>query len=466
MPFSALVNAVLALVGLSPAVGVSIGAGRRAKAQHQALWVPDWEGKCADAEGVHDVGNEEECRTEAEMNNDIFYMYRSDEPRCATFSSCNSKVKADLPTAKWKIFRKNVEPQAVSLLRTNGTATDTADQSLCFNGKLLPMLYVLGVQKSGTTSLAYKLMQGGVETALKGDVPDGKEWHFFDRRMEGGEAASEDAVGSLRGQWLANLPDCQPTDKAKRMVADFTIINLMMVPLPDYNAPTGTHWGWWWRRSHEAAKKDVDGPVHLPRLLRWLYPAEARQKLRFAIMLREPLARMQSAWYHARAGGWQGVCRDCHAESFQDAVGLAIDAFTQRPAEVKDWLWTSMYERQLRVWLDHFSPKQFYLSLFQDFSRTGEVAACRDLSSWVGFETNCAVEDSAAEAHKNTNSHAPLSQDITPELKARFDEAIEPENERLVRLLTRGQVRGMRLVGFNGKNGAEADVRAWLMNGW
>merc|ERR1719198_1171217 len=61
--------------------------------------------------------------------------------------------------------------------------------SLCMDGKLVPKVYLLGAQKSATTSLAFDLMKAGIKSA----AGRSKEWGMLES-------------GASRDEWLEQLP--------------------------------------------------------------------------------------------------------------------------------------------------------------------------------------------------------------------------------------------------------------------
>lgn len=333
------------------------------------------------------------------------------------------------------------------------------ETNLCSDGKLLPKLYLLGAQKAGTTSLAYKLMQSGVETAVREYVPDGKEWHFFDRRIRGQD---EENIAEMKDDWLQQLPDCHDDDEL-RMLADFTIINLGLVPLPRGNNVTGTHWGWWFRKKHP-----IEVDVNLPWVLSKMYGPALIPSLRFVALIRSPVARMQSAWYHARAGGWNGVCLDCRSDTFSGALEETMAAFQAEPPVVKDWLWHSMYARQLEHWRMYYDANQFMIALFEETNSESMSSNCNKVTMWAGFPAACDVADFQADIHQNSNPHGGLdSEEIdNPELFQRFDAMMEPELQNLAQICADGHKSGMRLQGFDGPKGDVAAVRQWIEAGW
>jgi len=229
--------------------------------------------------------------------------------------------------------------------------------NLCRQGRLMPELYFLGVQKSGTTSLAVDLMSAGAIAALQRNysertwwrpLPNGlgnrsyhwnfpswryssgalgatKERHFFDEWL----ALHAPGDSQLTQDFLFDLPRCS---ERRQVMADYTPGNLPMTPLPDGAVPSGAY-------AHIMGHALSHG-TDLAQMISGLYGEDGR-RIRFAVVLRSPLARMQSAWYHAQAMDFTAICSDCKAPTFAAALSSAMIALEQSPPQYHDWVWFS-----------------------------------------------------------------------------------------------------------------------------
>lgn len=339
----------------------------------------------------------------------------------------------------------------ISLTAANTSQASDEANSFCENGTLLPQMYFLGVQKAGTTSFAWQLKAAGVEVPREMFLQHGKEWHFFDRHDAGRD---EEKQLRMKREWLHELPGCSARD-GRRLLADFTIVNLGLVPLPPGTRATGTHWGWWGRKENRG-----DEDLDLPRTLAALYPQTLQRQLRFVVVLRDPAARMVSAWYHANQTGFAVVCSDCKGASLAASLDRTLMAAKKSPPEYKDWLWHSMYARQLDRWLRVHEPEQFYVVRFQDAINGASAAVCRRILSWLRMPADCEPAD---DAHRNARDHPSLADEETanPEVFQRLRDLMEPENRHLANLLSDGILRGMRLEGRVGPT-----AKSWLEAGW
>lgn len=133
-----------------------------------------------------------------------------------------------------------------------------SDMNLCLNGRLVPELFVIGAQKSGTTSLASELSSGSADIILPESDEDyeKKEPHSFDWKYDEGEE-----------HWLSRWPPCQQ---------DRRVLAVDMTPV------LHTH-------------------ICVPCRIRERY-GELSGRLKFIVLLRNPVERMQSAFYHGQAG--------------------------------------------------------------------------------------------------------------------------------------------------------------------
>eukprot|EP00928_Gymnodinium_smaydae_P065820 TRINITY_DN4890_c0_g1_i1.p1 TRINITY_DN4890_c0_g1~~TRINITY_DN4890_c0_g1_i1.p1 ORF type:complete len:431 (-),score=90.73 TRINITY_DN4890_c0_g1_i1:132-1424(-) len=358
---------------------------------------------------------------------------------------------------------------------------DRSGRNLCGGGRQLPDLYVLGVQKCGTSALARALGSAGVRNVH--EPSNKKELHFFnmpikvDYSLEWQRDSGEDYrtykskllpmikwdgadLEENRKLWYDyNLPGC-PTSKTRAVLADFTPDYVRVVPKPAELGELGGKW------------RPVDEMnVSIPKFMRRMYGEEASQKLNFVIMLRDPLAQVQSSWYMANRSGFI-YCRSCKGPSFQESLTTHLNMMQiSKKAQLSAWLWTAMYARQIEHWLEHFDASQFYVAPMQVLSGSDTSNVCRDLSKRLDFPMECR----AGELNRVwVGEHPPLDTDAPASGKLRnaFDAVMGAETDRLVKLLAKAHRNGMGLAGYDGpgKEASKAEqvesVRRWLLASW
>lgn len=314
---------------------------------------------------------------------------------------------------------------------------------ICVKGRALPKLYVLGAQKSSTSSLATDLSCTGIQPIAG---TDDKEFHFFDGKSEwhGDDVEYEN--------WLDRMPYCgkgahirgKETEYA-RLVADFTPNNLRMV----------------------RGETTYNGlKVNVPQTLKKWYGDQAGE-LTLVLMVREPLARMQSAWYAAQLCGYfKAICKDdCKAPTFQEALTNVLNNATKEEPILTEWIWTSMYGRHLEQWMEQFLARQIMVVPYKEYSNGNADHVCKELSNMTQFPMDCNSKG-AGVTHLWASGHKELSEDMTDKLTAKFKSVMDAEDERFIRALTMGQRQGLRLANYKGKRGDEDDIRAWLKAGW
>jgi len=248
-----------------------------------------------------------------------------------------------------------------------------------------------------------------------------------------------------------------------RPLADFTPSNLRSVPLPSGTKPTGSHWGLWFLKRGEQSQYASGHEMDLPARLRSMY-GDTWRSLFFIIMLRHPLDRMQSTWYHASQPYSRWVqCRDCKAQSFREALSATMQRAKNYVYD--DWLWTSMYARQIEAWLKHFEAKQLYVIPMKQYVKGDRIGICNDMSSRLSFPLDCRVLDGQVVSHSNTHEHIRVEDDAPPELQAEFNSFMSAENSRLSRLIAEARAGGAGLAGYTG-DGSESDIEEWLQTWW
>jgi len=332
----------------------------------------------------------------------------------------------------------------------------------CVGGRHVPKLYVLGAQKAATSSLYYDLEFVGFRH-VGYPQKSGKEFHFLDRWGETYPTMFD--RDAEREEWMKQFPPC---DESTGIFMDVTPSNLRSVALPVGTRPTGTHWGDW-RYAHRSIKDSASGlEMSLPSTLRYIYGDDASRQLVFVILLREPLSRMQSNWYHAQATGWV-QCLDCKNSTFASALSHTLDKVSGlNPLPIyDDWLWASLYARQIVIWLDAFSADQLVVLPFKSFTEGNKIRVCNVISHKLDALVDCSKLKSANNtAQINSHEHRSLEEDISPELRDRFFDLLSEDNTRLVKILTQAHFMGATLQGYKGNAGDENAVWTWLSSGW
>jgi len=332
-----------------------------------------------------------------------------------------------------------IEVPAVAQRPTNG-------RNLCIDGKRVPDLYVLGVQKSGTTTMYMDLHDAGGEN-VHGAYTE-KEFHFFDYTIEKNESIEQN-----KEQWLSLMPPCSDrnrVDAPRSIFGDLTPDYLRLVQRPpDY-----------------IASKDLvrfEGQdISMPWRLNNFY-ANQSSKLNFAILLREPLSQMQSSWYHTAAENFTAwVCRSCKGTSFRAVLQQLITGMKRQ--ELTGWVWVTMYARQIEEWLKSFKASQFYVVPMHYNSGVHKEEVCRDMSVRLGYTMGCRPE--AVEKQAWSHDHPSVDEDAGPALRAEFDALMAKEKTRLVNLLAESHSAGMGLAAYHGPRGDREAIRQWLEAGW
>eukprot|EP00448_Togula_jolla_P007507 CAMPEP_0170607336 /NCGR_PEP_ID=MMETSP0224-20130122/20999_1 /TAXON_ID=285029 /ORGANISM="Togula jolla, Strain CCCM 725" /LENGTH=391 /DNA_ID=CAMNT_0010932493 /DNA_START=39 /DNA_END=1214 /DNA_ORIENTATION=+ len=363
--------------------------------------------------------------------------------------------------------------RAPSALKFRQRARPRESPRLCIAGKLYPQLWVLGAQKCSTTLFAKDLDTLGIRSD---DRSGRKELHFLDL-WRPDDHSNRQVFKALQSAWIEQLPDCPQAleltggngGKAQpEIIADFTPSNLRSVPLPLGTRPTGMHWGKWAdKRSAEAIQQATGQEMNSPALIKQLYGSEA-SKPTFVILLREPLARMQSNWYHSAAIQWRS-CTDCKARSFQEALLKTLkkaQGSPGSPPSYDDWLWTSMYGRQMKEWMLSFEPRQFYVIPMYAYIKGDRLEICRELSTRLSLEMPCEMLLRPREMILKTEHPDLQGEMIEASTLAGYEEIFREENEVLLKLLARASQAGAGMAGYRGEPGNVEAIRSWLFSNW
>jgi hypothetical protein len=283
--------------------------------------------------------------------------------------------------------------------------------------------------KAGTSSLASDL-----EKHLGVPGIDGKkEFHFFDR-----------STNSSKQAWLDRLPPC---DSQARFLADMTPRNLRLVPFPQGVQPPD-----WWQ--------DWD----VPKTLYAFYGGEQIQDLTFVVMLRNPLARVQSQFYCAMLpeNSQDQWAAELHSDSFTHFVRDSLANATGTPPSYNDALWGSMYAQQLAAFLE-FIPASRFVVIPSNEYYSNPTPAFQEITRRLG--ASHLDNNITRAASVNLNPHPDLQFDIAPDLRLAYDNFMADDNAALVALLSKMLAEGAYLHGCSNCNG-DANITAWLKASW
>jgi len=316
---------------------------------------------------------------------------------------------------------------------------------LCKKGKLLPELYIIGGKNTGTTSLYTDLaLHSGLDAAPNDRT---KEWNFWRTWESDHQSSSLSAVAvrQEKEEWFSALPKCPAQ---RKIIGDFSVTNLFLTPMgADMFHSRDYGFG--------GMAEDWNVPLHLKDIY-----GDLSSNITIVVILREPLARLQSEWYHTKP---LHNCKGCMSkDTFGEALPFNIDLARKQPAEISDWLWKGYYARQLEDWFHYFDPSQFVIVPMKLYVGEDTELVPQALSRHLDTDLGEWYQAS----HLNGHFKPPLSKDAKPKDEAAFRELMEPENERLFRLLTDASLKGASLVGYDGGAGSESEVRQWLESQW
>ena len=277
--------------------------------------------------------------------------------------------------------------------------------------RLLPMLFVIGSLKTGTTSLWSHLVDnsdGHVVTGAltdKGDVSRKEKDFFGDPSM----------WRRGRGWYQRIWPACSQIDSKHQVSIDAT---------PAYHV--------WYDAPQNMAS--FYGPATLTRL-------------RLVWMLRDPVAKFWSYFWELKAygGEWDRVSFGAWV---QPKIARTKECLALDP---KSPLWPpslpppyrncaphldhGLYEPQMRRWLTFFNPSQMLLVAFSGYTRR-PAAVVKDVLLHARLPAAVAAAAAArVRATKNRNSKALGHGRIPPRLQEQLRQLYTPSVERLYGLI-------------------------------
>eukprot|EP00927_Polykrikos_kofoidii_P045844 TRINITY_DN39985_c0_g3_i1.p1 TRINITY_DN39985_c0_g3~~TRINITY_DN39985_c0_g3_i1.p1 ORF type:complete len:325 (+),score=62.76 TRINITY_DN39985_c0_g3_i1:123-1097(+) len=285
--------------------------------------------------------------------------------------------------------------------------------NLCMGGRLVPAFYLLGVQKAGTTTFA-SLLKRSEEIHMIA-----KEMHYFD-----GIAAQK--PGS-RSRWLEKWPACSDFAGKRLVPTDCT---------PDYLA--------------------VDNVPHLIAN----YYGPKKSMVTFAVLLREPLSRMKSAFFKTQNAWRKKADSMTFAAYVEKVVRTSGDPWKRGPFAM------SLYARQLRNYFDVLPSRNFHIIPWKfqvDWQKLNVTPAVKAMWKVLG------VKESLKTNFTDTKNKGPLMEScktnipkpLLTQLNALFGK--DATGMPLAKVLNGS---GAQLYEFHGKTDNEAEISKWIEAHW
>lgn len=339
--------------------------------------------------------------------------------------------------ATWKRSNLHVRVGAGSLMNTtmNSSAANPllTTANLCMNGRLVPILYLIGAQKCATSSFAEEFARGhNVVLPEMGSWTQSqrglfaKELHFFDQPQR---------YNKGKDFWLAHWPACP---RAHMVAAEFT---------PSYLST--------WEAPQRI--QQVYGPLvgHVT----------------FLVILREPLARMQSSFYHGLSGGWvsksyatfeqyvQACIKFYKAKQFRlfhSAADGPVDRTLMGRTGIPFTL--SLYHDQLAHWFWFYKSYQFVVAPMKVYTKPDAVPGWTSERDLIGkVAGRAAIQASMPPRqprppHRNVHSHPKVEKDLHPETYRQINQLFDKVTGamRLSALLAPKMGEGLLLYGYQG----------------
>jgi len=300
-----------------------------------------------------------------------------------------------------------------------GSANGLTD-NLCMSGHLVPEFFLLGAMKTSTTTLAHSLYtsKSMYFPANKKYWNDNgshgrgtiKELHFFSQKV-----SLED-----KDSWLNYYPKC--SFKRRVVATDCT---------PAYI-----------RTNHTA------------KLISDFYGA-LKSKLVFGLMLREPLARAQSAFYHQKS----------HPGRIPET--MTFNQFTKAHLkdkfDTKEIMWGSQYPKQLEKYFEEFESAQFWIVPFRYNTDPQKFGITTSFTETLWNELGVSSGNFDRNRHSNIHQHSEVDKDldmnILKDAMNKFS-SIAPDMAKLL------ASSNAKLFGYTGKVGDEVAINKWLTDGW
>jgi hypothetical protein len=343
----------------------------------------------------------------------------------------------------------------------NGSA-DRPATNVCMRGRLAPTFFLLGAQKSATTNFASRFSQ--VALSVVPPKPKDSEPGYFQKELHMFDSQKR-AIGVGMDGWLKYYPRCSNQVHAVGMDATPSYISSAIAPS----------------------------------IMRQWFGTQHSGKLHFLVLLRSPLFRMRSSFYHAKEH--RGCKRNQNlCGSFAKYISTALAAYRlgcpsgEFFATVKglkecqnadgveqggpgDPFHLSLYVPQLQRWTSIFDAQQFVVCPFLLYvspsilvPRLVDFMAKRIGSPIKSFAYTGAIPRGTKDAGK-AHRYPPLQKDIDALSKKDLDDfghVIETEAgpAALAKLLAPKMEQGLVLFGYTGPSNNETRINLYIQQNW
>ena len=354
--------------------------------------------------------------------------------------------------------------------------------TLCTSGDVaLPRLYLLGQQKSGTTTIATALFQSGVVPMVQGQ-PAGNIPLYL-RSMRANHSQKLLAGNVKESNLLAGIaprscwePSCLARAQ-KRWVHKLS--------------PTFSDCASW--QSTVLADMSTDTFPHADRatLLRSFYGEKASRRLMLVVIMRAPLQRFQSGFYWTYNPAHFGLPRGRnHAHNRTLGMELAMLRKALPPdfkTATTHWArfaqdrrfdcWArSMYSLNWRPWLEQFHPDQF-VALPMKWALQDVGRATQLIANHFGIALRRQPHIMGTRRHEdradtlNPNRHPSMEEDAAETtnqdtLRWLASTFFDPDTVELARMFSSAAIRGLVLGGANGTGLDQDNALRALHSGW
>lgn len=322
---------------------------------------------------------------------------------------------------------------ALLRLRLDEQAEEQVLSNLCAEARVLPEFFLIGEQKAGTTTLSYQLRRNKrIAFSSMDGSPDmnHKELHFFDKGWRHSQGTKF---------LVSHYPEC----------GQERIIGI-----------------------------DATPQLHTPGVLARIHSTYAgvTNRLKFAIIMREPVARLHSAFHHGVRKKWDNIeqvmpdFRDYYKYlaflnvTTQDALQGVYDGSEGHAGPIQ-FLKGSNYVGHIREYYTLFEPSQLLVAPMKLALEPpeGKLPLAEVILSWLGVESSSPTFHPDAVETLNVGSYPALDEELSPE---------ELQNlRRLVHYfasppgVAKELREGVVLYGYDGDGSVDSKAD-WLETGW
>lgn len=203
------------------------------------------------------------------------------------------------------------------------------------------------------------------------------------------------------------------------------------------------------------------------------YYGHLKSRLKFTILLRDPVTRILSAFYNWQRAGWNSACTQNSANPFKTYVDKLLDAGAEPCSSFWGPFSGSLYNKHLQAWFGEFNPKQFTIVPMQYVTQNSSStmnSAWETLGVDGCYGKDCLKERCMMGQHLgnkcNTGNRPAITEVLDSTTLDRLRVFVDSHVSAAAIAKTLAQANGVSMFGHVGRRDDPHSIEYWLSEMW